>query len=244
MSTMHTQQSNARACRVRSIKGSLDLTRRGVGLPDDWIDHFRLSDDWAFFIKLAALCDGAIEWLLVSRCIPTRRGYMSFRERTNLATKHGLLLEEDNRFLHWLATERNRLAHDISTAAFNFHTHVLAKDDAGKRAIYDSLNTFARKDVITEHGPFQVEFGLDAFLKSLEEELPEDRRVRESIRTRQPIEHPPGPSAGCAAVLIAALPVLASIGYARRTGRPIPAERRTEATFAYIEDEMISCIAG
>ena len=113
-----------------------DLLRQ-LALPDGFYRHLLDEDDWSFIIKLNVLFEAACTQAIVhSMLVPGLEGFWNDlpfadvkSEKIRLLRDRGALTKRQASALDWLASTRNKLAHDIKYVSFSLQLKVQAFDN-------------------------------------------------------------------------------------------------------------------
>ena len=113
-----------------------------LSLPKNFYENLLKEDDWSFIIKISTLFEAACTHALATKlAAPEIEDCLSFLEQANskygkivLLKKLGVLYPEQAKFLENLASQRNKLSHDISNVSFTFEKQINSMDSNQKKS--------------------------------------------------------------------------------------------------------------
>jgi hypothetical protein len=116
------------------IRQVAKLLEKDLELPTDFLEGLRTSDDWAFIIKVHALMEASVSYLLVHHFGDERLAsvfkYMELSDKNRgkiaFVSALDLLPKNNRRFLATLSEMRNMVAHNIDQVSFTLPDYVRA----------------------------------------------------------------------------------------------------------------------
>lgn len=143
-----------------SIKGSVQLIEKEVGVRQGFLETLRDEDDWSFIIKTHALLEAAVSYLL---CKTLQRDELvdvfchvelSGKKSGKMAFVKALrLLEEpDRRFVSSLSELRNHLVHKVSNIDFDLKQHTSAMPPSELATFARKFNSFSKGETVDYQG--------------------------------------------------------------------------------------------
>ena len=142
------------------IRESIEAIEKELGLPKNFLQELWREDDWSFIIKLHALMEAAVSYLLVHHfgderlsqvfdfmeLSDKRKGKMAF------VSELELLPIECRRFISKLSEIRNDLVHNITQVTFDLKAYVKALNKA-------QLENFVKAFIASDLN--KIDFGKD-----------------------------------------------------------------------------------
>jgi hypothetical protein len=140
-----------------TVDGSVRRIESELGLREGFLEGLKREDDWSFVIKIHALIEAAISYLLCKALgsdqlsdvlahldlSDKRAGKMVFVKAL------GLLDDADRRFISSLSELRNKLVHDVRKALFDLQAFVSAQSPDQFKNFVSSFNSFSPgRDVV------------------------------------------------------------------------------------------------
>lgn len=92
-----------------------------LGLPSGFVQKLQEEDDWSFVIKLHALFEGALSYVIVHRLgcdeLDGLVSRMQMNMKMSFAKALGMLSDPETTLIDWLSQQRNKCAHRVREAA-------------------------------------------------------------------------------------------------------------------------------
>ena len=126
----------------------LDALERDLGLPNEFFDSLLEEDDWSFIIKIHALVESAVTYMLAHqpglRALGDVLGRLDLNDpkkgKVAVAKALNLLDPGDRSFIRALAELRNDLVHNISSVNFDLGHYVHSRDSQQKKSFAFSFS--------------------------------------------------------------------------------------------------------
>jgi len=146
----------------------VQLFEQDLGLPHGWYFALMKDSDWTFVIKLFALCEGAINYLLQQHF--ENRSVSEFLARLNMNGRTGKLRlsrklaaigSDESRFIEKLADIRNHCIHDVRNVSFVFSDYYAGLKSDQKKMLLALFEPFIHGAV----GPGSIVMPLTEFVE-------------------------------------------------------------------------------
>jgi len=136
---------------IHTVEGSVRQLEKEIGIRPGFLESLKTEDDWSFIIKLHALVEAAVSYLLCKALGHDELSEtFSFLELSNkrvgkiaFVKSLGLLDEKDRRFISSLSELRNKLVHDISNVQFDLKEYVENLSPKRFETFVKSLDSFS-----------------------------------------------------------------------------------------------------
>jgi len=143
-----------------TVEGSVQLIEKEVGVRRGFLASLLKEDDWSFIIKIHALLEAAVSYLLcktlgrdeLAEVFPyvelseKRAGKMAFVKALNL------LEEPDRRFVSSLSELRNQLVHKVKNVEFDLKKHIGEMPPEQLASFAKKFNSFSKGEEVDYQG--------------------------------------------------------------------------------------------